>query len=67
MVGLLGCECTLPGHAELILNQHPKVPLLRAAFNPLIAQSVQDLALGLVELSEVCTGAPLKPAKEGHF
>jgi len=23
-VGLLSCECTLPGHAECLINQHPK-------------------------------------------
>ena len=59
MIGFLGCECTLPGHVELLANQHPQVLLLRAALNPLIAQPVsvfgiapihvQDLALGLVE------------------
>jgi len=67
-VGLLDCECTLLGHAEFLINQHPQV--LRAALNPFSAQPVlvlgivltqmQDLALGLVELHEVHTGPPLK-------
>jgi len=29
-VGHLGCKHTLPGHAELLVNQHPQVLLLRA-------------------------------------
>ncbi|KAK4821092.1 hypothetical protein QYF61_013420 [Mycteria americana] len=72
-VGFLGCKCTLPGHVELLINQHPQVILLRAALNPFSTQPVfvlgiapthvQDLALGLVELHEVCTGPPLKPVK----
>jgi len=66
MVGLLGCERTLPAHVELLVNQHPQVLLLRAALNPLILQSVlmlqtaltqgqctQDLALGPVGLHVV--------------
>jgi len=40
MVGLLGCECTLPGHVELLINQHPQVLLLRAALNPFSTQPV---------------------------
>jgi len=73
MVGLLGCDCTLLGHAELLINQHPQVLLLRAALNPLSAQAVvvlgialthvQNLALDLVELHEVRTGPLLKPAE----
>ena len=39
-VGLLGSECTLPGHAELLFNQHPQVLLLRVALNPFSAQTV---------------------------
>ena len=31
MVDLLGCECTLLGHIELLVNQHPQVLLLMAA------------------------------------
>jgi len=63
----------LPGQVETLINQHPKVLLLRAAFNPFPTQpvfvlgialtQVQDLALGLVELQEVCSGPPLKPVK----
>ena len=70
--GFLGCECTLPGHVELLVNQHTQA-LLRAALNPFSAQPVfmlgiasthvQVLVLGLVELHEVCKGPPLKPAK----
>ncbi|KAK4825967.1 hypothetical protein QYF61_003536 [Mycteria americana] len=71
MAGCLGCKCTLPGYAELLINQHPQVLLLRAAVNPFSTQPVfvlgialthvQDLALGLVELHEVCPGPALKP------
>ncbi|KAK4810558.1 hypothetical protein QYF61_004521 [Mycteria americana] len=73
MVGFLGCKCTLPGHVELLINQHPQVLLLRAGLNPFPAQPVfvlgiapthvQALALGLVELHEVCTGPLLKPVE----
>ena len=65
-----GCEHTLLGHVELLINQHLQVLLLRAAFNPFSAQPVfvlgippthvQDLALGLVELHEVRMGLCLK-------
>ena len=61
-VALLGCECALPGHVDLV-NQHPEVVLGRAALNPFIPQPilipgvapthVQDLALGLVEPREL--------------
>ena len=30
LVGLLGCEYTLPGHIEFMVNQHPQLLLLRA-------------------------------------
>jgi len=73
MVGLLGCECTLLGHVELLINEHLQVLLLRAALNPVSTQPVlipgfsptcgQDLPLGLVELHEVPAGPPLKPVK----
>ena len=73
MVGFLGCECTLPGHAKPLINQHSQVLLVRAALNPYFAQPVfvlgiasthiQHLALGLVELHEVCTGPLVKPVK----
>jgi len=72
-VGLLGCKCTLPVHVELLIHHYPLVLLLRAALEPLSAQpvfvfgiaptQVQDLALALVELHEVHTGAPLQPVK----
>jgi len=58
MVGLLGCERTLLGHIQLLINQHPQVLLSRAALNPFIPQpvlisgvgptQVWDLVLGLV-------------------
>ncbi|PKU30563.1 hypothetical protein llap_19132 [Limosa lapponica baueri] len=51
----------------------PKCFTLRAVLNPFSTQPVfvlgialtqmQDLALGLVELQEVCTGPPLKPVQ----
>ncbi|KAK4821259.1 hypothetical protein QYF61_017137 [Mycteria americana] len=73
MVGFLGCKQALPGHVELLINQHPQVLLLRAALSPFSVQPVfvlgiapthvQDLALGLVELHEVHMGPPLKPVK----
>jgi len=37
MVGLLGCDRTLPGHDELVINQQPQVLLLRPALNPFSA------------------------------
>ncbi|PKU43516.1 hypothetical protein llap_6172 [Limosa lapponica baueri] len=73
MVGFLGFECTLPAHVELLINQHPQVLFLRPALNPFSAQPVfvlgiaathvQDLALDLVELHEVCTGPSFKPVR----
>ncbi|PKU42935.1 hypothetical protein llap_6755 [Limosa lapponica baueri] len=70
MVGFLGCKCTLLGHVELLINQHPKVLLLRVYLNPFILQPVlilrvalthfQDLAFGLVVPHAVCTGPLLQ-------
>jgi len=34
MVGLLGCECTLPGLVKLFIHQYPQVLLGRAALSP---------------------------------
>ena len=72
MVDFLGWEHTLPAHVELLINQRPQV-LCRAALNPLFAQPgfvlgialthVWDLALGLVELHEDCTGPPFQPVQ----
>ena len=69
--GLLGCEHTLLGHVELLVNQNLQVLLLKAALNPFSIQpafvlwialtQVQDIALGLVQHHEVCTGPLLKP------
>ena len=66
VVGLLDCECTLPGHAQFCIHQYTRVLLGRAALNPLIPQPVlmagvapdhvQDLVFGLVEPHEVRIG-----------
>ncbi|PKU46486.1 hypothetical protein llap_3205 [Limosa lapponica baueri] len=68
--GVLGCQSTLPAHGKLLIHEHSQVLLLRASLQPLSPQpvfvpgiamsQVQDLALGLVDLHEVCTGSPLK-------
>jgi len=73
VVGFLGCERTLLDYVELLINQHPKSFSSGPALSPFSAQpvfvlgivltQVQDLALGLVELHEVCTGSPLKLVK----
>ena len=39
-VGFLGCKRTLPGHVELLVNQHPQGLLLRAALNSFSTQPV---------------------------
>ena len=44
-VGLLACERTLPGHADLLVNQQPQVLLLRAALNLSSTQPVSVLAI----------------------
>jgi len=72
-VDLLGCDHTLLGHAELLVNPHPQVLPVSAALNPFSAQpvfvlgiaptQVQDLALGLVELHGVHMGPPLQPVQ----
>jgi len=63
----------LLGHAEFLINKHPKVLFLRAAPNPFSAQPVfvlgiapthaQAHALGSAGRHEVHTGPPLKPVK----
>jgi len=68
--GLLGCQCTLLDHIELLIHQHPQVLLNRASLNPFIPQPVliagvapaqmQDPALGLVEPHEVQAGPLLE-------
>jgi len=69
MVGLLGCELTLPARVELLVNQHPQVLLLKASLNPLSAQPVLVLGIALtqvqdlVELPEVRTGPLLEPVR----
>ena len=73
MVVFLGCESTLLGHADLLVNQHPQVLLGRADPDPFSTQAVfvlgigltylQDLALGLAEHHEVRLGPHLKPVK----
>lgn len=72
VLGFLGCKGTWPAHVELFINQQV---VLRAFFDPFSAQSVfilgiaptqvQDLALGVVELHEVCIGPSLEPVKQG--
>jgi len=46
MVGLLGCERTLLGHIEFLVNQYPQVLLSRAALKPFIPQPVLVLGCG---------------------
>ncbi|KAK4815925.1 LOW QUALITY PROTEIN: hypothetical protein QYF61_010182 [Mycteria americana] len=66
-VGLLGCECTLLAHVQLLIHQYPQVLFRRAALDHIIPQPVlklriaptQDPALGLVEPHEVHTGSLL--------
>ena len=63
----------MPGHVELLINQHPQVLLLRATLDPFSTQPVfvlgvasthaHHLALGLVELHAVRTGPPLQPVQ----
>ncbi|NXF21416.1 TMTC4 protein, partial [Rhodinocichla rosea] len=65
MVGFLHCKCTLLGHVQLLITEHPQV-LLRAALMPLSVQpifvigialtQVPDLALGF---HEVCISPPI--------
>ena len=43
--GLLGCEHTLLGHMELLINQHPQALPLRAALNPFSVQPVLHLGI----------------------
>ena len=68
-VGLLHCECILPGCVELLVNKHPQVLLLRAALNPFSTRPVFVHGIApahvkdLVELHEVCMSLPLKPVK----
>lgn len=44
-IGFVGCKCTLPGHAELLISHHPQVLLLRAAIFPSQPVSVLEIAL----------------------
>jgi len=72
-VGLLGCEHTLLGRVELLMNQQPQVLLGRGTLGPLSAYPVfmlgislthvQDLAIVLVELHEIHLGPPLQPVQ----
>ena len=71
--GFLGCKRKLQAHAELLINQHLQVLLLRAVLIPFFTQTafllgislarMQDLALGLVEPQDVHTGPPLRPVQ----
>ncbi|KAJ7407064.1 armadillo repeat containing 1 [Pitangus sulphuratus] len=70
VVGLLGCKCTLPSRIKLFIHKHQQVILARTNVYQFSAQpapglgiaptQVQHLALGLVELREVCTSPPLQ-------
>jgi len=44
-IGLLGCRCTLLGHIELLVNEHPQVLLLRAALNSFSSQPLSGLGI----------------------
>ena len=53
-VGLLGCQCPLLSHAELLINQHPQVLLLlTAALNPFPAQPVFVLGIALTHVQDL--------------
>ena len=70
LAGLLGYQCTLWAHVQLIIHQYPQVLLVRVALHPFIPQPVlisgvaltqmQDLALDLVERPEVHPGPPFQ-------
>jgi len=72
-VGLLGCKHILLAHVESSINCHSSIRLLRDALMSFSAEPVsvlgialtqmQNLAVGLVELSEVVVGPPLKPVQ----
>jgi len=49
MVGHLGCEYTLPGHTELLIDQHPQI-LLKAALYPFSTQPVFVLGIALTQM-----------------
>jgi len=53
MVGLLGCECTLLVHVELLVNQHTQVLLGRAALNPFSALPVFVLVIALTRMQDL--------------
>ncbi|PKU42021.1 hypothetical protein llap_7679 [Limosa lapponica baueri] len=65
-VGLLGCECTLSTHVELLIPQQLQILLGRAFLNPFSPQpvflpgvaltQVQDLASALLSLSRFTQG-----------
>jgi len=50
MVGLLGCEQTLLGHAQLFINQQHQALLSRAALNPFIPQPILILGIAPTEV-----------------
>ena len=70
-VGLLGHLGILLAHVQLAVNQHPKVLLCQAAFQPLLPKpvslhgvvvtKVQDLALGLVAPHIVALSPSIQP------
>ena len=70
---MMGCKYTLLAHVQFYIKQHPQVLLQRSAHNrfflhfvlilKIALTTVQDLALGFVELHEVHMGPPLKPVQ----
>lgn len=71
MNSFLGCKFTLLLYVEFLVNQHPQVLLIGAAFNQFSAQTVsvleialaqmQGLVRGLVEPHTVHIGPAIKP------
>jgi len=63
----------MPAHIRYFIHQYPQGLLHRVVISSLITQpelmveialaQMQDLALDLVELHEICMGLPLKPVK----
>jgi len=63
-IGFLSCKRTLLAHVQFLIPWYPQVLLCWTALNPFVPQfalilgtvptQVQDLALGLAELHDVC-------------
>ena len=52
-VAFLGCKRTLLGHIELLVIQHPQVPLGRSALNPLVLQPVLILGVAPAQVQDL--------------